>query len=102
MKLPLHRVLAYAWNPAVLVSFAMSGHFDPLAILMLLVALFFLVRNRLKLSIAALALAFLSKLFPVLLLPAFLKRVRPSLCRHLCRVGIDVLSSISRRGLASI
>lgn len=27
MKQPLHRVLAYAWNPAVLISFAMSGHF---------------------------------------------------------------------------
>jgi hypothetical protein len=78
MKLPLHRVLAYAWNPAVLLSFAMSGHFDPLAILMFLAALFFLVRNRPKLSIATLALAFLSKLFPVLLLPAFLKRVRPA------------------------
>lgn len=78
MKLSLHRVLAYAWNPAVLLSFAMSGHFDPLAIVMLLAALFFLVRNRPKLSIAALALAFLSKLFPVLLLPAFLKRVRPA------------------------
>jgi alpha-1,6-mannosyltransferase len=78
LKLPLHRVLTYAWNPAVLLSFAMSGHFDPLAILMLLAALFFLVRNRPKLSIAALALAFLSKLFPVLLLPAFLKRVRPA------------------------
>ncbi len=76
LKLPLHRVLTYAWNPAVLISFAMSGHFDPLAIFMLLAALFFLVRNRPKLSIAALALAFLSKLFPVLLLPAFLKRMR--------------------------
>lgn len=78
MKLPLHRVLAYAWNPAVLLSFAMSGHFDPLAILMVLAALFFLVRDHPKLSVAALALAFLSKLFPVLLLPAFLKRVRPA------------------------
>jgi alpha-1,6-mannosyltransferase len=75
MNLALHRVLAYAWNPAVLISFAMSGHFDPLAIITFLMALFFLVRNRPKLSIAALALAFLSKLFPVLLLPAFLKRV---------------------------
>src|SRR5215469_10909018 len=76
MKLPLHRVLAYAWNPAVLISFAMSGHFDPLAIVMFLAALFFLVTDRPGLSIAALALSFLSKFFPVLLLPAFLKRVR--------------------------
>ncbi|HVH89287.1 MAG TPA: hypothetical protein VM912_21405 [Terriglobales bacterium] len=76
MKLPLHRVLAYAWSPAVLLSFAMSGHFDPLAIVMFLAALLFLVRNHPALSIAALALSFLSKFFPALLLPAFLKTVR--------------------------
>jgi hypothetical protein len=76
LKRPLHRVLAYAWNPAVLLSFAMSGHFDPLAIVMFLAALFFLVRNRPTLSIVAFALSFLSKFFPVLLLPALLKRVR--------------------------
>jgi alpha-1,6-mannosyltransferase len=76
IKRPLHRVLAYAWNPAVLISFAMSGHFDPLAIVMFLAALFFLMTDRPGFSIAALALSFLSKFFPVLLLPAFLKRVR--------------------------
>ena len=76
VKRPLHGVLAYAWNPAVLTSFAMSGHFDPLAIVTFLAALFFLVKNRPTLSIAAFALAFLSKLFPILLLPAFLKRMR--------------------------
>ena len=76
MKQPLHRVLVYAWNPAVLISFAMSGHFDSLAIVTFLVALFFLLTNRPALSMAALALSFLSKFFPVLLLLNFLKRVR--------------------------
>jgi alpha-1,6-mannosyltransferase len=76
MKQPLHRVLAYAWNPAVLISFAMSGHFDSLAIVTFLAALFFLVTNRPALSMGALALSFLSKFFPVLLLLTFLKRVR--------------------------
>jgi alpha-1,6-mannosyltransferase len=78
MKQPLHRVLAYAWNPAVLISFAMSGHFDSLAIVTFLAALFFLVTNRSALSMGALALSFLSKFFPVLLLLTFLKRVRLS------------------------
>jgi len=78
MKQPPHRVLAYAWNPAVLISFAMSGHFDSLAIVTLLAALFFLVTNRPALSMAALALSFLSKFFPVLLLLTLLKRVRLS------------------------
>jgi len=76
VKQPLHRVLVYAWNPAVLISFAMSGHFDSLAIVTFLGALFFLVTNRSALSVAALALSFLSKFFPVLLFPAFLKRAR--------------------------
>jgi hypothetical protein len=75
-KQPLHRVLAYAWNPTVLLSFAMSGHFDSLAIVTFLGALFFLVTNRPALSMGALALSFVSKFFPVLLLVAFLKRVR--------------------------
>ena len=76
MKQPLHRVLAYAWNPAILISFAMSGHFDSLAIVTLLAAILFLVKNRPALSMVALALSFLAKFFPVLLLATFLKRVR--------------------------
>ena len=84
MKQPLHRVLAYAWNPTVLISFAMSGHFDSLAIVTFLVALLFLVTNRPALSMGALALSFLSKFFPVLLLLTFLKRVR------LAHVGLFV------------
>jgi alpha-1,6-mannosyltransferase len=78
VKQPLHRVLAYAWNPAVLVAFAMSGHFDSLAIAVLLAALFFLLTRRQAASMFALALSFLSKFFPILLLPTFLKRVRPA------------------------
>ena len=73
---PLHRVLAYVWNPTVLISFAMSGHFDSLAIVTFLAALFFLLTGRQALSMGALALSFLSKFFPVLLLLTFLKRVR--------------------------
>ena len=85
MKQPLHRVLAYAWNPAVLISFALSGHFDSLPIVTLLSALFFLMTNRPALSMAAFALSFLSKFFPVLLLPTFVKRVR------LAHVGIFIV-----------
>ena len=76
MKQPLHRVLAYAWNPAILISFAMSGHFDSLAIVTFVGALFFLLKKRAGPAMAALALAFLSKFFPVLLLPTFLRRLR--------------------------
>jgi len=76
MKQPLHRVLTYSWNPTVLISFAMCGHFDSLALVTLLTALLFLLTNRPTLSMGALALSFLSKFFPAMLLPTFLKRVR--------------------------
>lgn len=75
-KQPLHRVLAYAWNPTVLISFAMSGHFDSLATVTFLTALIFIMMNRPALSMGALALSVLSKFFPVLLMLTFLKRVR--------------------------
>lgn len=73
---PLNRALIYAWNPAVIVSFAMCGHQDSLAILTLLAANLFIIGGRRALSIAFLALSFLSKYFSVLLLPVFLKRTR--------------------------
>lgn len=75
-KQPLHRVLAYAWNPTVIVSFSMCGHHDSVAICTLLLADLFIIGNRPALSIASLALSVVSKYFPALLLPVFLKRTR--------------------------
>ncbi len=73
---PSRRVLIYAWNPAVIVAFALSGHHDSLAILTLLAAILLIIRHRPRLSIGFLGLSFLAKFFPVLLLPTFLKRTR--------------------------
>jgi alpha-1,6-mannosyltransferase len=78
MRQPLPRVLVYAWNPAVITAFALSGHHDSLAILTLLAAVLFIIKQRPRLSIAFLSLSFLAKFFPVLLLPTFLKRTRKS------------------------
>ena len=80
---PLQHVIIYAWNPAVLIAFSLSGHNDSLAILTLLAAIyFFIIGGRGVLSIGFLALSALSKLFPVFLLPAFLRR------RHWAYAGI--------------
>ncbi len=74
---PLQHILIYAWNPAVLIAFSLSGHNDSLATLTLLAAVFYLIiGGRAALSIGFLALSALSKLFPALLLPAFLSRTR--------------------------
>ncbi|MBI4165951.1 MAG: hypothetical protein HY508_09490 [Acidobacteria bacterium] len=73
-KQPRARVLMYAWNPGVVVAFAMCGHHDSLAILALLAANLFIIRKLETLSIFFLALSFLSKFFAGLFLPLFLKR----------------------------
>jgi len=73
---PREQVLIYAWNPAVLIAFSLSGHNDSLALLTLLGATLLIIGRRGVLSIGFLALSVLSKLFPVFLLPVFLKRSR--------------------------
>jgi hypothetical protein len=75
-QLPLPCVLVYAWNPTVVISFAMCGHHDSLAIVTLLAAILFIISERPILSIVSLALSFLSKFFALLLLPVFLKCTR--------------------------
>jgi hypothetical protein len=76
LKQPLHRVLVYAWNPTVVVSFALCGHHDSLAILALLAANLLIIHGRRRLAISFLALSAISKFFSVLLLPVFLRRTR--------------------------
>ncbi len=76
LKQPPHRVLIYAWNPTVIVSFALCGHHDSLAIVTLLLADLFIICQQPALSMFSLSVSFLSKYFPALLLPVFLKRMR--------------------------
>jgi hypothetical protein len=68
-------VLAYAWNPLVLVEYAGSGHNDPTAMVWLVVALA-LARERPAWSALALVVGCLTKLAPLAALP-FLLRVWP-------------------------
>jgi len=75
-KQPLPYALVYAWNPTVIVSFALCAHHDSLAILMLLLAYVFLILRKPVFSVTGLALAFLSKFFALVLLPVFLRRRR--------------------------
>jgi hypothetical protein len=73
---PLHRVLTYAWNPTVIVAFALCGHHDSLAIFTLATACLLILAQRWSLSFVLLALSFLSKFFPGVLLPVFLATVQ--------------------------
>ncbi len=66
-------VIAYAWNPLVLVEYAGSGHNDPTALLWLVAALAWAER-RPTLSALALAAGALTKLVPLLALPSLMWR----------------------------
>ncbi len=74
LRQPLQRVLIYAWNPGVIVAFALCAHHDSLAIVTLLLAFLFIIQRKPNLSAAFLALSCLSKFFGGLLLPVFLRR----------------------------
>jgi hypothetical protein len=67
------RVIAYAWNPLVLVEYAGSGHNDPVALLWLVVALV-LARERPVASALALVAGALVKLAPLAALPFLMRR----------------------------
>ena len=95
-KQPLHRLLIYAWNPCVLISFAMCGHHDSLAIFTLLAAILLIILRKPALSISFLALSVISKFFSLLLLPIILRRIRPAYAAlFVAVVGLSYLPFLS-------
>src|SRR5208337_4030947 len=91
--------LTYAWNPCVLISFAMSGHHDSLAIFTLLAAILFVILRKPALSLSFLALSVISKFFSVLLLPVILRRTRPAYAAlFVAVVGLSYLPFLSAGG----
>ena len=76
LGLACERVLIYAWHPLVIWEFAGSGHVDAMMIAFIAVSLLAWQRKAELVSGFALAGATLVKLFPLVLLPAFVKRER--------------------------
>ncbi|HUG83885.1 MAG TPA: hypothetical protein VMM13_04935, partial [Euzebya sp.] len=68
-------LLLYAWNPVPIIAFGLGGHLDALVVLAVLAAVLAWRRDRPVLVGAALAVAAGLKLWPLLLLPAFARRV---------------------------
>jgi len=102
VKQPLHRVLVYAWNPTVLVSFALCGHHDSLAIFTLLAASVLTLARRRLTAMVFLALSFLAKFFPLVLLPIFLRGRRiagdPVRAANSAWLGAGVFAAVALLG----
>lgn len=68
-------LIFYAWNPLVVVETAGSGHNDVVVALMVLSASLFCLTNRPMKSVLSLSAAILSKFFPIMMVPFFLRRI---------------------------
>ena len=73
-RLPLARVLIYAWNPLAVWCFESNGHVDALAIALLALAMLACAHQHRAASGVALATATLTKLIPLVAFPALWRR----------------------------
>jgi len=71
-----HWVLAYAWNPLLVIEVAGSGHIDIVGVLLLLVSVAALGRRWRTVAALAFGLAVAVKFLPIVLLPLYWRRVR--------------------------
>jgi alpha-1,6-mannosyltransferase len=71
-----HLVLAYAWNPLLVIEVAGSGHIDIVGALLLLISFAALGRRSRALAAVTFGLAVAVKFLPIVLLPVYWKRVR--------------------------
>lgn len=69
-------VLAYAWNPLVILEVAHSGHIDALGAFWIAASAYWLTARRTALASLAFTMAVATKLLPVVLAPLFIARVR--------------------------
>jgi len=72
--LNLARIIIYAWNPLVIFEIAYSGHLEGLTVFLMVTALYLAAIHKKFAGVFMLALAAAVKMYPALLLAAFLNR----------------------------
>jgi hypothetical protein len=68
------RIIVYAWNPLLIFEIAYSGHLEGLTVFLMATALYLYVIHKKILAVIILALSAAVKLYPAILLAAFLNR----------------------------
>lgn len=77
-SISLSGLVMYAWSPLLVVESAGNAHIEPLMTFFLFLSLHWLRKSRFRLSSLSFSLACWSKLYPILLLPVYLKHLRDS------------------------
>ncbi len=103
VRQPAHRILIYLWNPLVIVEIAHGAHIDGLMVCLTLLAIWLTLSPRqTKLTIwlapVALALATLTKVLPIFLLPILIWRWR---WRQLFLYGLVIIGLATPFGLSA-
>lgn len=73
-RLSLARLIIYAWNPLVIFEISYSGHLDGITVCLMTAALYLYTARKKMVAIFMLALSAAVKLYPALLLAAFLNQ----------------------------
>jgi hypothetical protein len=73
-KINLARIIVYAWNPLVIFEIAYSGHLEGLTVFLMVAALYLYAIHKKIPAIIMLALSAAVKMYPALLIAAFLNR----------------------------
>ena len=97
-KLPVDRVVLYAWNPLAIVEVAASGHLEPAGVLFMLLAIAWLIEGRASRAAAALGAAIQVKLLPLVLVPGFVRRMKLGALLALASVVVVTTAPYAVRG----
>ena len=103
-KLRKETTLLYILNPLVIIELVGNIHFEAFLIFFVLLAVYFLQKNKLVLGSIPFALAIASKLTPILMLPFFLKRlkIRKAILFYVLIIAISALTFLPFIGSALV
>jgi alpha-1,6-mannosyltransferase len=75
-KINLNYIILYAWLPLTLMEYFVNVHVDIVGIMFLVLFLYYLEKGNLLASVFTFTFSFLTKLYPVFLIPLLVKRLR--------------------------
>jgi alpha-1,6-mannosyltransferase len=74
-KINPNYLLLYGWLPLPIMEFFINAHLDPLGIMFMIIFIYYLESGKHLAAAVPFALSFLSKLFPIILIPLLIKKL---------------------------